>query len=45
MQVEENLYRLCINGEKLSFANVVIASVALKYDILIWTNDKHFMHI
>ena len=45
MKVGKNLYRLRINGVNLPFADAVIASVALKYDIPLWTNDRHFTHI
>ena len=38
----ENLYLLRTNGLTVPLADAIIATVAIKYGIPVWTNDKHF---
>ncbi len=39
----DNLYKLRINGLTVPFSDAIIATIALKYGIPIWTVDKHFI--
>ena len=39
----ENLYLLRIKGITVSLADAIIATVAIKYGLSVWTNDKHFI--
>lgn len=41
----ENLYRLRKRGISVPFTDAIIATIALKHDIPIWTGDKHFLLI
>ena len=36
------LYRYRSNGFTVPFTDAAIASIALKYDLPVWVNDKHF---
>ena len=38
----ENLYKLRKGGLSVPFPDAIIATVALKYDIPVWTGDGHF---
>ena len=38
----EILYLLRTNGLTVPLADAIIAAVAIKYGIPVWTNDKHF---
>lgn len=38
----ENLYLLRTNGLTVPLADAIIATVAIKYGVPIWSNDKHF---
>ena len=41
-EVGQLLYRLRNNGITVPFQDVVLCALALKYNLLLWTNDKHF---
>lgn len=53
MKFEENdwdklgiqLYRLRTKGITVPFQDAVIALMAVKYDLQVWTKDKHFSHM
>lgn len=38
----ENLYLLRIDGLTVPLADAIIATVAIKYGIPVWSNDRHF---
>ncbi len=38
----DQLYRYKMGGFTVPFTDAMIASIALKYDIPVWANDKHF---
>lgn len=38
----EYLYKLRKNGVSVPLSDAVIAMVAIKYDVAVWTGDKHF---
>lgn len=40
--VGELLYRLRKKGITIPFQDVVISALCLKYNLSLWTNDKHF---
>ena len=37
-----NLYKLRISGLTVPFSDAIIATLAIKYDIPVWTGDRHF---
>ena len=37
-----NLYKLRKNGVKVPFSDAIIATLAMKYNIPVWTGDRHF---
>ena len=37
-----NLYKLRRKGLTVPFSDAMIATLAIKYDIPVWTGDKHF---
>ena len=39
------LYKLRTNGLTVPFQDAIIALLAVKYDLPVWTNDKHFLHL
>ena len=39
------LYRLRTKGITVPFQDAVIALIAVKYDLQVWTKDKHFSHM
>ena len=41
-EVGKLLYRLRKNGITVPFQDVVLCAVALKHNLLLWTNDNHF---
>ena len=41
----DNLYNLRRKGISIPFSDAIIATIALKHDIPIWTGDKHFLLI
>ena len=40
-----NLYKLRRKGLTVPFSDAIIATLAIKYDIPVWTGDKHFVLI
>ena len=40
-----NLYKLRRKGLTVPFSDAIIATLAIKYDIPVWTGDKHFLLI
>lgn len=38
----ETLYRLRSNGITVPFQDALIAYISIKYNVQLWTNDKHF---
>ena len=38
----DNLYRLRKGGLSVPFSDAIIATLAIKYSIPVWTGDKHF---
>jgi len=38
----DQLYSYKMGGFTVPFTDAVIASIAIKYDISVWANDKHF---
>ena len=41
-EVGKLLYRLRKSGITVPFQDIVLCALALKYNLLLWTNDKHF---
>ncbi|NDO50679.1 PIN domain-containing protein [Lachnospiraceae bacterium MD335] len=41
----DNLYKLRRKGISIPFSDAIIATIALKHGIPIWTGDKHFLLI
>ena len=41
-ELGHQLYLYRTNGFTVPFTDAVIASIAMKYDIPVWANDKHF---
>ena len=41
----DNLYNLRKKGISIPFSDAIIATIAFKHDIPIWTGDKHFLLI
>lgn len=41
----DNLYNLRKKGISIPFSDAIIATIALKHSIPIWTGDKHFLLI
>lgn len=41
----DNLYHLRRKGISVPFSDAIIATIALKHDIPIWTGDRHFLLI
>ena len=41
-QLGDNLYKLRKKGVQVPFPDAIIATIALKNDIPIWTGDQHF---
>lgn len=39
----DELYEYRTHGVTVPFSDAIIAAIALKYDIDIWTRDKHFL--
>ena len=39
----ENLYKLRKSGLTVPFSDAIIATLAIKYSIPVWTGDKHFI--
>ena len=39
------LYLLKTNGITVPFQDAIIALIAVKYHVQVWTNDHHFQHI
>ena len=41
-ELGHQLYQYRTNGFTVPFTDAAIASIAMKYDIPVWANDKHF---
>ncbi|MBM3236788.1 PIN domain-containing protein [Candidatus Poribacteria bacterium] len=41
-EVGKFLYRLRKSGITVPFQDVVLCALALRHNLLLWTNDKHF---
>jgi len=41
-EVGKLLYRLRKSGITVPFQDIVLCALTLEYDLLLWTNDKHF---
>ena len=41
----EQLYKLRTKGITVPFQDAIIALLSVKYDVPVWTNDKHFSHM
>lgn len=41
----QQLYALRKHGVTVPFQDAMIASIALKYNLPVWTNDKHFVRM
>ena len=44
-EIGKLLFRLRTRGITVPFQDAVIAMLAVKYDVPLWTRDKHFLHI